>query len=288
MSCKLGGIPDGVRVLALIGFSKFVEFLGIIKGLSSQCWLLNHFVEDGSRGKGGSGLSSEVRSWVAWTDRHDRPVHVHVFRATPVAVVSIAVANLPDEPFRQSVSINHVVGGPLDSFLDVLQLFAVIVALNEANRSPCEIGCHRSRRETKLQEVSSIIVSALRIITEIAVTTPFNTFVSWEFSGPLGLVEEHGLVQNLAIVILAGGALTRSSWPKVDRAIIADTAGLLAFLLTDRLTGAFLLVVAFGAAFEGLIVLARRRSGSGFFGGGLGGCLGCWLLASTTSDLVAH
>ena len=103
-------------------------------------------------------------------------------------------------------------------------------------------------------------------------------------SGPLGLVEEHGLVQNLAIVILAGGALTRASWPKVDRAIIADTAGRLALLLTDVLR-AFIFVAAFGAA-VGLIVLTRRRSGSGFFGGGLGGCLGCWLLASTTSDLV--
>merc|ERR1712027_184504 len=285
MSCKLGGIPDGVRVLALIGFSKFVEFLGIIKGLSSQYWLLNHFVEDGSRGKGGSGRSSEVRSWVAWTDRHDRPVHVHVFGTTPVVVVSIAVANLPDELNRQSVSINHVVGGPLDSFLDVLQLSAVIVALKEANRSPCEIGCHRSRRETKLQEVSSIIVSALRIITEIAVTTPFNTFVSWEVSGPLGLVEEHGLVQNLAIVILAGWALTRASWPKVDRAIIADTAGHLAFLLTDVLF-AFIFVATFGAAVGLLVLTRRRRRLSGFLGGGLGGCLGCWLLASTTSDLV--
>merc|ERR1712027_195315 len=288
MSCKLGGIPDGVRVLALIGFSKFVEFLGIIKGLSSQYWLLNHFVEDGSRGKGGSGLSSEVRSWLAWTDGIDWPVHVHVFRATPVAVVSIAVANLPDEPFRQSVSINHVVGGPLDSFLDVLQLFAVIVALNEANRSPCEISCHRSRRETKLQEVSSIIVSALRIITEIAVTTPWNTIVSWEWSGPLGLVEEHGLVQNLAIVIPAGRALTRASWPEVDRAIIADTAGLLAFLWTVLVFGAFLLGVAFGAApVCCLLVLTRRRRRlGGFFGGGFSGCLGCWLLASATSDLV--
>ena len=151
-------------------------------------------------------------------------------------------------------------------------------------------------------EKLTIIVSTLRIITKIAVTTPCNTLVGREGSGPLGLVEEHGLVQDLSEVIPASGALTRASgtfgwclcwcfcwclcwcfcWSFSGclGGVIAETTCLLAVLLASVPLTAFILVGAFDAAkvgsllFKNLRVVLAWSAGGGRLGGGLGGGLG--------------